>query len=84
MAASLGMRYGEIASLKWKNVDFEHRLITLETTKNQDARVLPMTDQIYSFLMSRCSSCQGNYIFPSKILQSNQLTPWFAKPFKQF
>lgn len=66
MAASLGMRYGEISSLKWKNVDFEHRLITLETTKNQDVRVLPMPDQIYSFLMSRCSSCQEDYIFPSK------------------
>lgn len=42
MAASLGMRFGEIADLKWKNIDFENRLITLEFTKNQDVRVLPM------------------------------------------
>ena len=67
MAASLGMRYGEIARLKWKNVDFEHRLITLEVTKNHDIRVLPMPDQIYSFLKSWNSSNQDeDYLFPSQ------------------
>lgn len=67
MAASLGMRYGEIASLKWKNVDFEHRLITLEVTKNHDVRVLPMPDQIYSFLKGWNTSNQDeDYIFPSQ------------------
>lgn len=67
MAASLGMRYGEIAGLKWKNVDFEHRLITLEVTKNHDVRVLPMPDQIYSFLKScDCSTHDEDYIFPSQ------------------
>lgn len=67
MAASLGMRFGEIVDLKWKNIDFEHRLITLEVTKNQDVRVLPMPDQIYSFLKSRNQSNQAEeYVFPSK------------------
>jgi integrase len=67
MAASLGMRYGEIAGLKWKNVDFEHRLITFEITKNHDVRVLPMPDQIYSFLKSWNSSNQDeDYLFPSQ------------------
>lgn len=67
MAASLGMRFGEIADLKWKNVDFENRLITLEVTKNQDVRVLPMPDQIYSFLKSKSQPNQDEeYVFPSK------------------
>ncbi|MBA2369834.1 MAG: site-specific integrase [Candidatus Protochlamydia sp.] len=67
MAESLGMRYGEIASLKWKNVDFEHRLITLEVTKNHDIRVLPMPDQIYNFLKGWSTSNQEeDYIFPSQ------------------
>lgn len=66
MAASLGMRFGEIADLKWKNVDFENRFITLEVTKNQDVRVLPMPDQIYGFLKSKNWFNQEEYVFPSK------------------
>ena len=67
MAASLGLRFGEIANLKNKNVDFENRLITLEVTKNHDIRVLPMPDQIYSFLQgkSQLNNTEG-YVFPSK------------------
>lgn len=67
IAASLGMRFGEIADLKWKNIDFENRLITLEFTKNQDIRVLPMPDQIYSFLQSKYQPNNNDkYVFPSK------------------
>ncbi len=67
MAAILGMRYGEIASLKWKNVDFEHGFITLEVTKNHDVRVLPMPDPIYNFLKScKSSNHDEDYIFPSQ------------------
>jgi integrase len=48
-------------------VDFEHRLITLEVTKNHDVRVLPMPDQIYSFLKSwNISNQDEDYIFPSQ------------------
>lgn len=67
LASCLGMRFGEIADLKWKNVDFENRLITLEITKNQDMRVLPMTEQVYSYLMERSGKEDGeSYVFPSK------------------
>jgi len=67
MAASLGMRFGEIADLKWKHIDFDNRLITLEVTKNQDMRVLPMPDQIYSFLRGKCqANFDEQYVFPSK------------------
>ena len=69
MAASLGMRFGEIVDLKWKNVDFDHRLITLEVTKNHDIRVLPITEQIYSYLKNdRQVSSGEEYVFPSKDL----------------
>lgn len=66
MASSLGMRFGEISNLKWDNIDFDNRLITLEITKNQDMRILPMPDQIYNFLTSRESPNEKNYVFPSR------------------
>jgi len=65
IAVSLGLRFGELANLKWKNVDFENRLITLEVTKNQDIRVLPMPDQIYNFLKENQKG-SDEYVFPSK------------------
>ena len=67
MAASLGMRFGEIADLQWKNIDFQNRLITMEITKNQDVRVLPITDQIYALLEGRKEGRGGEeHVFPSK------------------
>lgn len=67
MAASLGLRFGEIANLQNKHIDFENRLITLEVTKNHDMRVLPMPDQIYTFLKGRFQpNNEEGYVFPSK------------------
>ncbi len=67
LASYLGMRFGEIAELKWKNIDFDNRLITLEITKNKDVRILPITDQIYDYLKDRKSAGKGEeYLFPSR------------------
>lgn len=65
IAASLGLLFGELANLQWRNVDFENRLISLEATKNQDVRILPMPDQIYSFLKD-AQKGTDEYVFPSK------------------
>jgi len=83
MAASLGMRFGEIADLKWKNIDFENRLITLEFTKNQDVRVLPMPDQIFSFLKDINPLKNGeDYVFPSKDPSKRHPYSMIRKAFK--
>lgn len=52
IAASIGLRFGETAHLKWKHVDFKNGFITLETTKNGDRRVVPLPDQIASYLLN--------------------------------
>lgn len=70
LAASLGMRFGEIANLLWKNIDFDKRLIILEVTKNKDMRILPMSEQLYSYLleMSRGKSLEKRiFVYKSKI-----------------
>ena len=47
------MRFGEIVGLKWENIDYANRLITLEKTKNGDARILPLTPAVGEILALR-------------------------------
>jgi len=53
LALLLGMRFGEIVSLKWEDIDFENKCITLEQTKNGDMRVLPLT-RVVEEILSLC------------------------------
>lgn len=42
LALSTGMRRGEIMNLRWSQVDFDRKRITLYQTKNGEIRVLPL------------------------------------------
>jgi integrase len=67
IAASVGLRFGEVANLRWKNIDFEYGFATLETTKNGDSRVVPLPDQLITFLKQLQSPNQADdFLFPSK------------------
>lgn len=46
LALLLGMRYGEIAGLKWEDIDYTNKLITLAKTKNGETRILPLTPAV--------------------------------------
>ncbi len=43
LAVITAMRFSEIAGLRWNDIDFERRTITLWRTKNGDKRVIPLT-----------------------------------------
>lgn len=67
LAGTLGMRFGEIANLTWKDIDFKNRFITLEMTKNKDTRVVPMPDSIYHYLQAKNHKRNPEeFVFPSK------------------
>lgn len=68
------MHYGEIVNLKWGDINFENRFLTLHKTKNGSRRVIPLTDQILCILKS-CSSFganSGERIF--KVVKNRNLT----------
>ena len=71
------MRYGEIAQLKWKDIDFERSFLTLYETKNGSKRVIPLTKkllEIFKACPSYKSSSPEDFVFTSgKSTQANAL-----------
>ncbi len=45
LALITGMRFGEIAGLRWDDIDFNQEKITLQRTKNGDRRIIPLTSE---------------------------------------
>ncbi len=67
IAASMGLRFGEIANLRWKHIDFDNGFATLETTKNGDIRVVPLPDQVIAYLNGlHRPKFPLEFLFPSK------------------
>lgn len=67
IAASMGLRFGEIVNLCWKHIDFDNGFVTLETTKNGDVRVVPLPNQIANYLKEgQPSKLPDEFLFPSK------------------
>lgn len=66
-----GMRQGEIAGLRWEDVNFERRLITIQRsfdgpTKSGRIRKIPILDPLVPILKAWRLKTQGPYGFPSE------------------
>jgi integrase len=67
IASSMGMRFGEIADLRWKHIDFQNGFTTLERTKNNDVRYVPLPAQVASYLRSiQRQKLPEDFVFPPK------------------
>ena len=67
IALLTGMRYGEIVNLKWEDLDFVNKIITLEKTKNGERRMLPLTEAVEKVITSfRKTDINSGLIFKSK------------------
>jgi len=59
-----GMRQGELLGLRWKDVDFKGRIITLEKTKNGERRAVPMNDTVHRTLKTLPVHLHEELVFP--------------------
>lgn len=63
----MGLRFSEIINLRWKHIDFDNGFATLETTKNGDARFVPIPDQVAGYLKGiKEPNLPEDFLFPSK------------------
>jgi integrase len=62
-AMNTGMRLGEILNLKWRDVDFENAIITVEHSKSGLSRRIPVNQQLWNTLrnLEKFSGCP--YVF---------------------
>ena len=61
-----GMRRGEIAKLKWSDVDLESRYIYVNETKNDDCRSIPINDSLYNVIINLKQNATSIYVFTTR------------------
>ena len=64
MAVWTGLREGDICTLKWSEVDLEHRLIIRKTRKTGAKVKIPISNQLYAFIISVPHTEDSEYVFP--------------------
>jgi integrase len=59
-----GLRRTEAMQLKWENIDFDARSLTVMDTKNHENHELPLSDHLYDLLKNRHEEAYSPYVFP--------------------
>jgi hypothetical protein len=73
MAVFTGMRAGELGGLRWDDVDFDKRLVTVQRsfdgpTKAGDVRYVPILDALLPVLRAWRLRCGGGFVFIEETL----------------
>jgi site-specific recombinase XerD len=68
LAVLTGLRRSELVNLTWFNVDFNHRVLHVQSqgtirTKTGKRRIVPLNSTAESILRTRCQSRNGDYVF---------------------
>lgn len=87
-----GMRYGELTNLRWRNINFNDKIIIVGdssfTTKTKRTRVIPMNAEVFNLLNSLKSKSINNkqneneYVF-TKNNKQKLTVDWVSKSFKK-
>jgi integrase len=66
MAITTGARRGELLGLRWNDIDLERQTAYVQTTKNGQPKVLPLTDRVTKEL-TRFRQQDASLIFNSEV-----------------
>lgn len=53
IALNTGLRQSEILHLQWSNIDLFRKVLTIEKTKNNEPRTIPLNETVYGILKTR-------------------------------
>jgi len=60
-----GLRKTEAATLRWEDIDFADKTLTVDDTKNRDPHVLPLTARLTELFERRDASAKSDWVFES-------------------
>jgi integrase len=81
IAIHSGMRRGEIMGLKWKDIDFKEKRITLMETKNNDLRTIFMNDVLIRVLKALPVQLHSEKVFTG--INGNMVSVAFERACKR-
>jgi integrase len=78
LALSTGARYGELIKLRWDDIDWSRKVITLHDTKNKERRLLPLMHYALELMEAhnKARNIASELVFPSP---SNPMRPWNSR-----
>lgn len=78
LALSTGARHGELINLRWSDVDWQRRVITLHDTKNKERRLLPLAHYALQLIEehNKLRNIASDLVFPSP---SKPQRPWDSR-----
>lgn len=87
VALNTGMRQGEILNLKWKDIDFKERIITVWETKSKEKRYIPMNEVVLQTLLNIDRNPESEYVFngeiPNRPVSASHITHLFKRIVRQ-
>ncbi len=66
LALHTGLRKSEILGLKWKDVDFKNKRVTVLKSKNNEIRSIPMNETVYRELDNISGNAENGYLFHNR------------------
>jgi len=63
MALNTGMRRGEMLNLKWSDINLKTRMIIIRKSKNNEMRMIPINNTLYSTLIEIGPQLDNDYVF---------------------
>ncbi|MCM8758454.1 MAG: site-specific integrase [Candidatus Omnitrophica bacterium] len=66
IALNTGMRRSEIAKLRWQDIDFREKMITVYETKNNEKRHIPMNTIVFDTINRIKEKPFSQYLFPGE------------------
>jgi integrase len=67
VALHTGLRRGELLRLKWTDLNFQQRLLTVQESKAGEPRQVPMNDVVCETLREILRRLDNPYVFPGRV-----------------
>jgi integrase len=78
MLLDTGLRYSEAAKMDWSQVDLDRKLLYVYRLKDGTPTTLSLTNRLYEVLVRRRKDVEGEYVFPTKLTNTNNGWKWMG------